>query len=120
VFVKDPRALRVSRVNGRQEILSPLVDQPIADESTLVTASRSLETVRNFLSVHDLPFAIEVAREAGSIEVLWSDVRFCRQDRPAAAVGDCALWFGGLFDRDGRPLTQVTYVGKWRQERRVR
>jgi hypothetical protein len=32
---------------------------------------------------------------------------------------ECALWFGGTFDRDGRPLRQVVHVGRWQQTRPV-
>jgi len=77
----------------------------------------SLDTVRNFLSVHDFGFALEFPKEPGRREVLWSDVRYCREDRPASARADCALWFGGEFEQGGRALRQETYVGDWIQQR---
>ena len=77
----------------------------------MVAASRSLETVRNFLSVHDLTFAVERAERDGRRAVLWSDIRYCWQTTPATENIDCGLWFGGTFDADGRALMQVVQVG---------
>ena len=117
VFVKDPDALRVWRVRATSGTVAALRDQPIEAASPLVNASRSLDTVRNFLSVHDFGFALEFPKEPGRREVLWSDVRYCREDRPASARADCALWFGGEFEQGGRALRQETYVGDWIQQR---
>ena len=116
VFEKDSDALRVWQAGRRT--LTPLLSWPVAEESALIRTSRSLDTVRNFLSVHDITFAIERPQVAGQVEVLWSDVRYCRQDRPGAATIDCALWFGGVFDLDGRAIRQLIHVGSWTQQRR--
>lgn len=88
---------------------------PVRPESALVAASRSLDTVRNFLHVHDLGFAVQRPAPGGRQAVLWSDIRFCRREPP----GDlqCALWFGGIYERDGRLLTQQVRVGSWIQTR---
>ncbi len=117
---------------GRSPIL--LLSWPVVADSRLVRASRSLGTVRNFLDVHELGFAGEVPAADGGSQVLWSDLRFCW--RPAVAGGGaspdpvlsartptglariaCGLWFGGVFDRDGRVIRQLVKVGGWRQTR---
>ena len=85
---------------------------PLGTHSPLVDASRSLDTVQNFLWVHDLGFAVTTPLEQGT-QVLWSDIRYCWSST------ECALWFGGTFDRDGRPVRQVVHVGQWQQTRPV-
>ena len=45
--------------------------------SPIVEASKSLDTVKNFLRVHELGFAITAATENGGTRVLWSDIRYC-------------------------------------------
>jgi membrane-bound metal-dependent hydrolase YbcI (DUF457 family) len=117
---------------GRPPIL--LLSWPVVADSSLVRDSRSLDTVRNFLQVHELGFAGEVPAADGGSKVLWSDLRFCW--RPAVGgVGSrpdpvlsastptgparvaCALWFGGAFDRNGRAIRQLVKVGGWWQAR---
>jgi membrane-bound metal-dependent hydrolase YbcI (DUF457 family) len=107
---------------------------PVVAESRLVRDSRSLGTVRNFLDVHELGFAGVVPAGDGGSQVLWSDLRFCW--RPGAAGGEpgpdpvltastptglariaCGLWFGGVFDRNGRAIRELVKVGGWRQTR---
>ena len=78
----------------------------------MVEASRSFDTVQNLLWVHDLGFAVTTPLEHET-QVLWSDIRYCW------STTECALWFGGVFDRDGRPVTQVVRVGQWQQTRPV-
>ena len=112
---------------------------PNTAESPIVARSRSLDTVRNFLAVHELSFAREAPDEHGDTDVLWSDIRFCREPAAgpdgrvapapspvAASMGDrdrlltaCGLWFGGTYDRMGRVLKQWVRVGSWRQTRPV-
>jgi membrane-bound metal-dependent hydrolase YbcI (DUF457 family) len=134
VFERQPDLLRQWAVRtGAAPRL--LLSWPVVAESELVTRSRSLDAVRNFLAVHDLGFAAEVAQMDGTTRVLWSDLRYCwRPDSGAAADPDlarvlttsspagparmaCGLWFGGSFDRDGRPLSQLVKVGGWWQTR---
>lgn len=117
VFVRDAETLRVWRANVRTGTFVPLLIKPIEKESPLVVRSRSLDTVRNFLSIHALGFAIERPQGADQVEVLWSDVRYCRPELPGASGIDCAVWFGGLFDKDGQAITQVVHVGGWIQRR---
>jgi membrane-bound metal-dependent hydrolase YbcI (DUF457 family) len=101
---------------------------PIGTDFPLAAASRRLDTVRNFLAVHELAFARQLPTVDGMTEVLWSDVRFCWMpgaDPPDAtrrllAIGSsperiaCALWVGGVFDHEGRALSQrVRVFGLW-------
>jgi membrane-bound metal-dependent hydrolase YbcI (DUF457 family) len=104
-------ALRKWRVDaaGAPDLLFSI---PVRTGSPLVEASRSLDTVRNFLGVHDLGFPVTTPHEDGT-QVLWSDVRYCWSST------ECGLWFGGVFDRDGRPVRQVVHVGQWQQTRPV-
>ncbi len=96
----------------------------------LVQASRSLDTVRNFLSVHDFTFpSVRPADGGPGVDVLWSDLRYCwplaaaaDDARPSAhpppedAIG-CGVWAGGAFAADGRALRQVVMIGSVVQTR---
>jgi hypothetical protein len=119
VFDRAAGSLRQWRVDvvGHQTLV---FERPVPrTESGLVHDSRRLTTVRNFLSVHDLNFAVEVPDPDG-MQVLWSDIRFCRagqQGRANATPIDCALWFGGLFDRRGQAIKELVKVGGWLQTR---
>ena len=53
------------------------LSRPLAPESALVTASRSLDTVRNFLRTHEFGFPVEAAERDGRTAVRWSDLRYC-------------------------------------------
>jgi membrane-bound metal-dependent hydrolase YbcI (DUF457 family) len=112
---------------GAHEVLS----WPLGPETTPVSRSRSLSTVRNFLRAHDLGFSVTLPQREGRTLVLWSDIRFCwdptlpdaRKLEPIvqSASGDgwiaCALWFGGELDADGRPRLEVVKVGGFTQTR---
>jgi membrane-bound metal-dependent hydrolase YbcI (DUF457 family) len=119
VFDRTPSALRKWRVDavGRPALSFSI---PLRIESPLVEASRSFHTVQNFLWVHDLGFAVTTPLEQGT-QVLWSDIRYCWSLRQGSGQAEpdvaCALWFGGTFDRDGRPITQIVRVGRWLQSR---
>jgi hypothetical protein len=82
-----------------------------------MTASRSLDTVRNFLRTHEFGFPVEAAEPDGRTAVRWSDLRYCWRAAPAEGSIGCALWFGGVFGPDGRALTQEVTVGAWKQTR---
>src|SRR4029078_9993912 len=62
VFVKDANALRTWRVTAGNPVLVPTLVWHDERDTPLVDASRSLNTVENFLSVHDLGFAVEDRR----------------------------------------------------------
>ena len=129
VYDRTADALRQRRVRaGRDPEL--LLSWPLVGDSSLVTSSRSLSTVRNFLQVHELGFAVQLPDPAGGTRVLWSDIRFCRAPdegrapappaipTPGGGTGiECGLWFGGTFDDDGRVVRQLVQLGRWSQTR---
>lgn len=108
---RTPQALRRWRVDARGTS-ALLFSIPLRADSPLVEASRSFDTVQNFLRAHELGFAVTTPLEDGT-QVLWSDIRYC------SSSTECALWFGGEFARDGRPVRQVVRVGQWKQTRPV-
>lgn len=121
--------LRVWRANASSREATLMLSWPVAAETSLVSASRSLDTVRNFLAVHQLGFAVTIPRPENRLWVLWSDIRYCwdpgaeaaLQMEPKIAEGSqhlaCALWFGGEFDREGRPIRQIVKVFGFTQTR---
>jgi membrane-bound metal-dependent hydrolase YbcI (DUF457 family) len=117
VFDRTHDALRQWRITARGGTPDLVLFSPVEPETPLVTTSRSLETVRNFLNVHELGFAIQQPLEASQRAVLWSDIRYCW--RPPSSHGplSCFLWFGGVFGADGHLITQQVHVGSWVQNR---
>jgi membrane-bound metal-dependent hydrolase YbcI (DUF457 family) len=102
--------------------------------TALTRQSQSLQAVRNFLAVHELAFPVERMESNGRRSVLWSDIRFCwredergtagsalrptlRRSRAPVQAPSCALWFGGVFNAEGRPIGQEVHVGSWIQRR---
>jgi membrane-bound metal-dependent hydrolase YbcI (DUF457 family) len=124
IFERTPDALRAWTIDGRGRAPSPVMTHAVGADTRLVGASRSLDTVKNFLSVHEFAFAIERPAGDGAAEELWTDLRYCWATRPddAAAVRageatSCAVWAGGLFDAGGRALTQLVQIGELVQRR---
>ena len=117
VFDRTPTAVRAWRVSSLGGPPTLRLSRPVLPETALVTASRSLDTVKNFLRSHEFGFSVEEAQSDGRTAVRWSDLRYCW--RVADRAGDlaCGLWFGGVFDRDGRALTQEVMIGTHRQTR---
>jgi hypothetical protein len=116
VFDRTPVAIRSWRADSRGGPAAPILSRPLEPESALVTASRSLDTVRNFLRAHEFGFPVEAAEGDGRIAVRWSDLRYCRRIEADSSTA-CTLWFGGVFGPDGRALTQDVMVGAWKQTR---
>ena len=117
IFDRTPSAVRQWKVSSRRRQPTLLLSWPLQPESPLIARSRSLDTVRNFLQVHELGFGWERPLDADRRAGLWSDVRYCR---PAEGTLDpiaCGLWFGGIFGPDGRVITQQVQVGSWVQSR---
>jgi membrane-bound metal-dependent hydrolase YbcI (DUF457 family) len=115
VYDRTPDAIEQRRVRaGGEPVL--LLSWPIGSEPPLVSGSRSLSTVRNFLRAHELGFAVQRPDPTGGTQVLWSDIRYCW-----APVGDtriaCGLWFGGTINDSGRAVRQRVEVGRWIQTR---
>jgi hypothetical protein len=108
------RSVRISS-SGRPTVV--VMSTPVPSGSALVEASRGLDTVRNFLEVHEFAFPVVEPEGLDRISVLWSDLRYCG---PAATPNlvSCAVWAGGVFDRSGRALTQEVKVGRLVQTRR--
>jgi hypothetical protein len=117
LFDRTPNAVRAWRISSQGGAAMLRLSRPILPESRLVTASRSLDTVKNFLRSHDFAFAIEAAESDGRTAVRWSDLRYCWRDPDRAGDLACALWFGGVLGRDGRALTQEVMIGTHRQTR---
>ena len=123
VFDRTPHALRQWRVDALTDRAMLVLTYPLHADPPIVDRSRSLDTVRNFLSTHQLGFAVATALENGESRVLWSDIRYCTPESAGTTASDlvmpvaCTLWFGGTFDREGRPLTQIVRVGEWLQTR---
>ena len=117
VFDRTPDAVRAMGINSSGAPTVVVMSEPVGSDSPLVDASRALDTVRNFLAVHE--FAFPVVRPEGGerTSVLWSDLRYCA---PTAAPGSiaCGVWAGGVFDRNSRALTQEVKVGPLVQTRR--
>jgi membrane-bound metal-dependent hydrolase YbcI (DUF457 family) len=116
----DARTFLVDAKTGE---VSPYVQHPLdlplgSQAATLVEASRRLDTTRHALELFEFVFPDVIPREDGTVDVLWSDIRFCR---PIPSVGSkgCDLRFGGRFDLHGQPLEQVVLIGALRQSRSV-
>jgi membrane-bound metal-dependent hydrolase YbcI (DUF457 family) len=116
VFDRTPEAVRERTVKAGEDAPTLLVSQTLERETALVTASRSLETVRNFLQVHELAFASDQPAGGDRRAVLWSDIRYCWHPGGSGPIA-CALWFGGIFETNGRVVTQQVRVGSWVQNR---
>jgi membrane-bound metal-dependent hydrolase YbcI (DUF457 family) len=104
-------------IDARTGDISPYVhhalDVPFGSQAAkFIEASRKLDTVKHALDLFEFAVPDVIPREDGTIDVLWSDIRFCR---PSA----CDLRFGGSFDLNGRALEQVVFIGTVRQSRSV-
>jgi membrane-bound metal-dependent hydrolase YbcI (DUF457 family) len=129
VLDRTPSQLRIWRAaTGQPATLS--FSWPLEHEDELITKSRGLSTVRNFLMAHELVFAGVVAAPGNGSYVLWSDIRFCwNPDAPSAPQLEpfvrsreagriaCGLWFGGEFDAAGNPVREVVKIGRFTQTR---
>ena len=110
--------LRAWRLNGRTRMAMVTMSQPIVADTPLVGASRSLDTVRNFIRTHEFGFPQE-RTEGDQTTVVWSDLSYCWPKSASNEVAGCALWFGGVFGPDGRALRQQVQVGGWVRTRPI-
>ena len=94
-----------------------VMSEAVESDSPFVAPSRSLDTVRNFLAVHEFAFPVVLTGEADHVTVLWSDLRYCSPVRPPGPIR-CSIWAGGVFDRSGRAVSQEVRVGGLVQRRR--
>jgi membrane-bound metal-dependent hydrolase YbcI (DUF457 family) len=106
------RAWRVDAQTARVELYLERAATLPADPTALhlLDASRQLDTTRRALNLFEFAVPELINRPDGTIEVFWSDIRYCRPST-------CDLRFGGRFDRTGRPLEQVILIGTVRQTR---
>ena len=123
--------LRVWRTRAGSPRADLILAWPLGVETTTVSKSRSLPVVRNFLRVHQLGFAVTIPQPGNYSWIAWSDIRYCwnpgaetaPQLEPIIARDSqrlaCALWFGGEFDPEGRPLRQIVNVFGFTQRRSV-
>jgi hypothetical protein len=105
MFERQPHALQSWIVDGRGRAPVLWLSVPLLAETPAITASRSLDPVRNFLAIHELAFPRVRAIDNEQSEVQWSDIRYCWRDAAANPI-ECALWFGGAVDNDGRPISE--------------
>jgi hypothetical protein len=124
VFERTPALVRAWAVSSGGAPPAVVVSQALGPDTPLVRASRSLESVRNFLAVHEFTFPVERQADAGRTEVLWSDLRYCwstaPDDAPEVRAGgstSCGVWAGGLFGPDGAAITQLVRIGAVTQTR---
>jgi hypothetical protein len=117
LFDRTPTAIRAWRVGSLGGPPTLRLSRPVLPESALVIASRSLDTVKNFLRSHEFGFSVEAAERDGRTAVRWSDLRYCWRVPDRAGGFACALWFGGVFGPDGLALTQEVTIGTHVQTR---
>jgi hypothetical protein len=98
-------------VNARTGIVSREFTRQDATGAS-VDFSRQLPVVRTFLDVARLPF-VRIESDGASQLVLWSDAATCSAQR-------CDLSFGGAFDPNGTPLSQIVRVGGFIERRPLR
>jgi membrane-bound metal-dependent hydrolase YbcI (DUF457 family) len=121
VFERLTDAVRASAI-GANTAPAIRMTQPLADDSPIVHASRGLNDVQNFLEVHEFAFPDETSDGGGRIYVFWSDLRYCW---PAARgetwhpATNCGVHVGGVFEANGRAITQEIRVGGFVQRRPV-
>jgi membrane-bound metal-dependent hydrolase YbcI (DUF457 family) len=121
------------RVSGVTVAATPLIHLTRGLDDPLVVRSREMVTVQNFLAAHGVTFAVVIDGAAEGRQVLWSDLRYCgppttgRRAVPWAPIDlgtgsplSCTLWFGGEFDRAGRPTASVVHIGQFVQRRPIR
>ena len=106
----DVRAWRVDAWSGTTTLLFERRD---ASSDALVRSTTAATVVRRLLDLAHLPFARLETSADGHRLVLWSDIRYCRDDR-------CDLSFGVEVDDAGRLLRQVARIGPVSQWRALR
>ena len=116
VYERTSDAVRSTAISASGSPGALVISEPVGPRSSLVEASRALDTVRNFLAVHEFAFPA-VQTDGDRTSVLWSDLRYCAPSAAHRALA-CGVWAGGVFDRNGRALTQEVKLGPLIQTRR--
>jgi len=124
VYERTPDAVRAWIINARGGAAVESLSHHRSADTQIIRASYALDTVKNFLSVHEFTFPIERTGSNGRAEALWTDLRYCwstkADDAAMVRAGEstsCAVWAGGLFDASGRALTQLVTIGALVQTR---
>lgn len=124
IFARTSDEVRAWTISGLGGPARESLSHHRTADTELIRASYSLDTVQNFLSVHEFTFPIERSETGGRAEALWSDLRYCwptQQDDAApfraGEATSCAVWAGGLFDASGRALMQLVKIGTLVQTR---
>ena len=127
IYERTPDAVRAWTVSGLGGPAVAAMSHRRADDTPLARASQSLDTVQNFLSVHEFTFALERPASGGDADESWTDLRYCwptkAGDAAMVLAGEsvsCAVWAGGLFDARGRALMQLVRIGELIQTRPAR
>lgn len=110
VFQRRPDRVSASAIASRGGPSTVVMTRPLAPETPPVRASRALDDVQNFLAVHEFAFPAEKRDGDGRVSVMWSDLRYC-------SPTGCDVWVGGMFDANGRPMSQEVRVGAVVQHR---
>jgi membrane-bound metal-dependent hydrolase YbcI (DUF457 family) len=116
VYERTSEAVRSTAISTSGSPGALIMSEPVGPRSPVVDASRTLDTVRNFLAVHEFAFPA-VQTDGNRTSVLWSDLRYCAPSASQRPL-TCGVWAGGLFDRSGRALTQEVRLGPLIQTRR--
>jgi membrane-bound metal-dependent hydrolase YbcI (DUF457 family) len=115
-YERGADALRGWRLNARRRTSTVTLSQRVVPDTAMVAASRSLDTVRNFMRTHEFGFPRE-RTDGDRATVVWSDLSYCWATDESKEPARCALWFGGVFGPDGRAIRQQVQVGGWVQTR---
>jgi membrane-bound metal-dependent hydrolase YbcI (DUF457 family) len=120
VFERLAGSIRASAISATGSAPAVLISEPLAVESRVVSASRGLDDVQNFLAVHEFAFPDEIRDGGGRTAVFWSDVRYCWPATPGATwrpASNCGVHVGGVFDANGHAMTQEIRIGGFVQTR---
>lgn len=124
IFERTPDEVRAWTISAGGTPAVESFSHHRTQDTELIRASYALDTVQNFLSVHEFTFPIVRLDGSGRSEALWSDLRYCRATRPDDDAGvragestSCAIWAGGLFEAGGRAVTQLVRIGQVVQKR---
>jgi membrane-bound metal-dependent hydrolase YbcI (DUF457 family) len=129
VYEATAYTARADVVEAVTRTVSPEMQLPRGLNDPLVSRSRQLSTVQNFLAAHGVTFATVIRGE--SPQVLWSDLRYCGVWRGGSAPWSpmalktglplsCTAWFGVEFDSLGAPTASIVYIGHVVQRRQIR
>jgi membrane-bound metal-dependent hydrolase YbcI (DUF457 family) len=118
IYERTPDAVRSTAISSASQSINVLMSVPLEPDSPLVTSSRALDTVENFLAVHEFAFPVVTSVGDGQTSVFWTDLRYCAPAAPDGSIG-CGVWAGGVFDSSAHALKQEVKVGLLVQTRQL-